>query len=783
MNPSGKCLVRCSHETDNGFYIYFLIKFVSVPKIPKGDYLQRVSGMQSFVERSLPLRVRPDLRFEPIHYRTRRCWVVRDPVTLRNFHLTEEERFLLQSLDGKRSVDQLQQTYAEHFAPRRMATPQLQAFLHRLHRQGLILAEQAGQGDQLWQRSRRQRIARWQGMAGNLIAIRFRGINPDPWLVHGRGLAALLFHPWTVAVVAMLLAVGLVALILNGSLFWARLPSFDEFLQAHNLVLLVVSVMGVKVLHELGHALACRHFNRSCPEMGILLLFFLPCLYCDVSSSWTISNKWRRIVVSAAGVYVEMILTAICFWLWWYSQPGVLNSLSFNVLLVCGVGTLLLNGNPLMRYDGYYVLADAWEIPNLDGSGRAAWKRAVFGSFLGVQLSRDHVMEPRAEHWAMGYVLLATLYRFGILWGILAVAHEILEPYRLEIGVWALGGVLLGTMSASGLRKVGGTLGDPTLSHRIRWPQFFLMSSLVAGLLVLVATVPLPYRVHAPATLQFADPHPVYVSVPGGIQEAIRPGTLVESGTPLLVLDNPRLRVEVADLYIEKRRFETRLAALEARRGDDDEASRRIPATRQAEADYAERYQQQQQDIERLTLRAPHAGIIIAPPRQVRVSRDIASKAAWEGTPLETRNVGAWLPEGTLACLVGDPSDVVAIAIVPQTEIDLLAVGQRVTLFPISEPGRQVRGEVLEIAQHPVEVAPVNLQAAGEILTSKDAERRKSDPTANRPLVTSYQVRVTLGEPANSLRIGGRLHGRFIVAPQSFATRCLRFFRRTFALG
>lgn len=738
--------------------------------------------MPSHVDPPLALRMRPDLQWTPIHYSTRRCWVARDPVAHRHFHLTEDERFLLSCLNGKRSVEQIQEMYAARFAPRRLAATHLQAFVHRLHRQGLIMAEHSGQGEQLWERDRKRRFSDWSAAARNILAIRFRGINPDPWLIHLRGVSHWLFHPATIFLVAVLLAAGLTSLLLNGSLFWARLPSFDEFLQANNLLLLALALVGVKLLHELGHALACHRFQRSCPEMGILLLFFFPVLYCDVSSSWTISNKWQRMVVSAAGVYVEMILAVICFWIWWYSLPGLLNSLCFNVLLVCSVGTLLLNGNPLMRYDGYYLLADAWEIPNLDRSGRAAWRRNAYHSLLGIRLSRDHVMEPRLEKWAMGYTLLATLYRFAILIGILALFHGLLEPYRMEVGAWGLGGVIMTAMAASGVRGIGGALRDPSLRHRIRWRRFALMAGGGALLILFVLAVPLPYRVHAPATLEFADPAPIYVTVPGRLLRAAPAGARVAEGEELIVLENAKLRLERNDLGIERQRLRTRLAALEAQRGDDEEAARRIPSTRQSEADFAHRHQQLQQDVERLTIRSPRSGIIVSPPRLYRTRSERQQGASWEGTPLDPFNRGAWLTEGTLVCVVGDPEELVAIAVVPQTQIDLIAEGQRVLLFPQDHPGSSLEAIVSEIAQNPVESAPDILEATGEILAPKEGSTR-GDPARERPLITSYQVRLEFITPPDRFLMGGRIHARFTVAPQSFASRCIRFFRRTFNFG
>ena len=142
---------------------------------------------------------------------------------------------------------------------------------------------------------------------------------------------------------------------------------------------LALSVVVAKTLHELGHALACRHFGGECHELGILLLVFLPCLYCNVSDAWMFDSRWRRVAVDVAGMYVELVLAAICTFLWWFSVPGWFNSVCFNLMIVCSLNTLLFNGNPLLRYDGYYLLSDLLEVPNL----RAAVGRGTAADLFG----------------------------------------------------------------------------------------------------------------------------------------------------------------------------------------------------------------------------------------------------------------------------------------------------------------------------------------------------------------------------------------------------------------
>ena len=106
-----------------------------------------------------------------------------------------------------------------------------------------------------------------------------------------------------------------------------------------------------------------------------MLLVFTPCLYANVSDSWMLPNKYHRAFIGAAGIYVEAILASIATFIWWFSEPGLLNYLALSVMFICSVSTVLFNGNPLLRFDGYYILMDLLEIPNLRQKATEVMKR------------------------------------------------------------------------------------------------------------------------------------------------------------------------------------------------------------------------------------------------------------------------------------------------------------------------------------------------------------------------------------------------------------------------
>jgi putative peptide zinc metalloprotease protein len=331
----------------------------------------------------------------------------------------------------------------------------------------------------------------------------------------------------TAACVWLLVVLAAVVLVVvHHDALWARLPDFRSFFHAENLLWLAVSLAVVKVLHELGHAVACKHFGAECHDLGLMFLVFTPCLYCDVSDAWMLPDKWQRIAVSAAGLYVEIFLAAVCTFLWWFSEPGLLNSLCLNIVFVCSVSALIFNGNPLMRFDGYYILSDLVEIPNLQSRASSALSRLLAWWTLGVELPGERAMAERRHVWLAAYAAAAIAYRLVVVIGCLFFLNAVLKPYRLEVLAQIFMGIILLGMVAAPAWKTSRFFRNPILRRQIRRGR--LSRTLMAVLLAAIALVfvPVPYRVRAPVLLQPEDARYVYVAAPGTLQEAVAAGQL-----------------------------------------------------------------------------------------------------------------------------------------------------------------------------------------------------------------------------------------------------------------
>ena len=184
-----------------------------------------------------------------------------------------------------------------------------------------------------------------------------------------------------------------------------------------------------KILHEFGHGLSCKHFGGECHEIGVMFLVLTPCLYCNVSDSWMLPNRWHRAAIGAAGMYVELVLASICTFIWWFTEPGPLNYICLNVMFISSVSTVMFNANPLLRYDGYYILSDILEIPNLRQKASTILNRKLGKWCLGLEEPEDPFL-PKRKQW-----LFAT---YTVAVGHLPLGRRAFDPVFPEQGVRAV---------------------------------------------------------------------------------------------------------------------------------------------------------------------------------------------------------------------------------------------------------------------------------------------------------------------------------------------------------
>src|SRR5262249_25429289 len=308
-------------------------------------------------------------------------------------------------MDGTHTLDDAQKSFETRFRPERLTLEDLEGFAQQLLTAGLAQNESPQAGKQLFDRRKKRRRSEIMQALTNILYIKIPVTGFLEWMFQrwnltlDKLLAGMLrYLGWIFTVWFMLVSIGLftAAILLVAThfeTFYDKLPSYHEFFSFKTVVYLWAALGAVKIIHEFGHGLSCKAFGGEVHEMGLLFLVFSPCLYCNVSDAWTLPSKWKRIIISFAGIYVELIIAAIATFVWWNtpSHPFV-NNLSLSLMIVCSVSTVVFNANPLMRYDGYYILADWLEIPNLRDRSNRYLQRLVMEHCLGIELHPEPYM-------------------------------------------------------------------------------------------------------------------------------------------------------------------------------------------------------------------------------------------------------------------------------------------------------------------------------------------------------------------------------------------------------
>jgi putative peptide zinc metalloprotease protein len=723
------------------------------------------------------LRMRPDLICQEQRTGSHNAWLVKDPISLRYFTLSPQEFAILNWLDGENSLHDICREFAATFPPQRITPAHLQSFFANLYENGLVVAESPDQGSVLLEnrtkQQRRERLQTWL----NFLAIRLPLFDPDRLLVWLEPKVRWMFSRTYLVLCALfgLFALGFVAY--HATEFAAQLPELKDLLTPQNLLWMTVAFAVAKVLHEFGHALACKHFGGECHEMGIMLLLFVPCMYCNVTDSWMLAGRWRRIAVSAGGMIVEFQLAALGVFVWWFSHLGIIHAIALNTMIVCTVGTLFFNGNPLLRYDGYFILVDFLGIPNLWQESRSALKTALGKWFL-----KPEAVPPTEQHERRGvlltYALFSIAYRIFVMLAILLFLQRVFVPKGLGVFI----PIVLVTLAASAavywfvsLRRFW--------SRPMAWRQFRLLRLLYVtvaflGVGCLLFALPLPCRISAPALLQPIGAQRVYVSTPGVLTRCIAQGKTVTANQELAQLDDVELRRDIVRLKGELGMARARVDGLQARLNDEPTAAAQLEVAQQMVLDLEHQLQQRQKDAKALTLTATVAGTVMEPAEVPLSSSEGERLSKWSGTPLDKKNTQCFLERGTLLCVVGNPAAQEAELFIDENDVRYVRPGQRVRMKFALAPSIILTGKIVEIAKRNIATVPRELAIDQELPNRIDATTGSRRPTG-----TSYSVRVSLNNEGKiPLLAAARGEAKILVEPQSLAERLLRSIRRTFTV-
>ena len=466
--------------------------------------------------------------------------VVKDPRARSFYELGAEESFLLTQLDGRRGAAEVRAAFEERFSTP-LDAEDLDAFLEMVEQQGLLDLPADTAEPPTPDPAGARRGGPDPTSHSSLLYWRRTILDPDRLLTW---LAPRLAFCWT----APAFAASLLGIIAATGILWANqsevADGLGSVLRWETAAVAWLTVVIVTALHEFAHGLTCKHFGGEVHEMGVLFMFFMPCLYCNVSDAWLMPERSRRLWITFAGGYFELFLWSLSVLVWRVTLPGThVNFLAFVVLSTCGVLTLF-NFNPLLKLDGYYLLSDWWGISNLQQRSTAYLMAQVRCWLWGGQ-------RPEAVHDARRLLLygcVSLLYQVLFL-TIMLVAITRLQSQRFGLAGWAAGALLVGL---SGRRLFWGfSAGEFSTMIRTR-PRRTTAWAMAAVAIASIAMVPFPDRSSGPFLVRAARRTEICAQVSGFLREVcVDEGHEVEPGQVLARLEVPDLETRVAQKRAE----------------------------------------------------------------------------------------------------------------------------------------------------------------------------------------------------------------------------------------
>jgi putative peptide zinc metalloprotease protein len=691
-------------------------------------------------------RLRSHVRVNRHEYRNERWYVLSDRISRRSHRVNPAAYFLIGLLNGRRRMQEVWDASVERLGDGAPTQDEAIQLLGQLHAADLLQCDLAPDVEELLRRS--QRIAQ-RGRLARIVsplAIRIPLLDPDrmlerwlPWYQPLFGRAGALL--WLA-----LVGWGLVA----AAQHWDALTQdlSHRVLEPKNLLIIGLVFPLVKALHEFGHACAVKAWGGEVHEMGIMLLVLMPVPYVDASAASAFPDKRRRVVVGAAGMLVELFIASIALMLWLEVQPGVLRAVLFNVILIAGVSTVLFNANPLLRFDGYYILADLLEMPNLRQRAQQYAASLAQRYLFGMPLPAAE--GGRGEKMLLLVFLVASFtYRIFIT---LAIALFISGEYffvGVALAVWAVVGATLLPIAA----LVSYLAFNPRLgAHRGR----AIAVSAVLGLALagLAFLAPIPSWTNAQGVVSIPEQSMVRAGGDGFVTRLLaQSGQTVRRGDPLAETSDP---VQAARL----RTLEAQIAELESRY-QAERVDRQVRAQitldqlRSVNAELA-RARERARD---LVLRSPADGVF--------------ALASAEDLP------GRFLKQGAAIGHVVADGRLTARVVVPQESVDLVrGHTERVSVKLAERLEETIASRVVR------EVPRASDRVPSAALTQAGGGEAAPDPRAgeeSKTLATYFEFEVEL-PPERSFLLGGRAYVRFDHASEPIAGQIWRWLRQLFLL-
>jgi putative peptide zinc metalloprotease protein len=672
-------------------------------------------------------------------------YVLNNRVSGRFFRVSDSAQHFAALMDGTRSVQEILEATNTYYGEQALSQEQAIDLLGKLYTAEVLQADTHADVGELMQRQSRLRQSEWKKHLKNPLAIKLPLFDPDRLLDYLALPGKVLFSKWSFLLWLLVVASALLSTLSH----WTELVNDTsmKILSPQNLLLLGICYPLIKALHELAHGMATKVWGGHVHETGIILMALMPIPYVDASAASLFPEKIRRMVVGAAGIMVELLLASLALLLWFNTEPGLVHSLAYNTMLIGSVSTLLFNGNPLLRFDGYYIFSDFIGIPNLAAQSNRYLGYLVQRYLFGATDLVSPAAMPDQRAWLAGYGVLSLCYRLVILTVIILFVAETYPFAGLLIAVWASMTLIVMPL----FKQVKFIVSAPRL-QRCRVRAIATSSGAAALTAALLFAVPFPLSTSAEGVVAPPDRSQLRA---GGDAVIVRllaePDSPVRQGDPLIETQDPLLsseirilEAELQELTIKRQAHQTHYEQVKAVMLD-----REIDRLRGDLKDARER-------ADDLLIRSPADGVFL-----LEQAVDMP---------------GRFVRRGDHLGYVADRNRPVVRVPVPQADIGMLRNGIEAVNVRLAEN----IGQVLAVSvsrQVPAAVDYLPSSALGSLGGGRFAVDPQ-DASGLRLLEPVFEIELTL--PVELARIGERVYVHFQHGSEPLATQWYRRLRQLF---
>ncbi|MCH8474690.1 MAG: M50 family metallopeptidase [Opitutales bacterium] len=495
------------------------------------------------------IRLRPSVKVRKQYFRGQ-CWfVANDAYSDQYFRFRPEAWAFIRRLDGTQTVEEIWQSTLDREGDQAPGQGEVIQMLANLYQSNLVVSDFPADVAQLFERQKKRHAREWKSRLFGIFFLRIPLWDPDNFLNRTFPYVKWLVNPLGALLWLALVGGGLAVVVANWEELFAR---GQGVLAPGNLPLLLLAFVIAKVIHEFGHGYAVKRFGGEVHTMGITFLVFTPIPYVDASAAWAFRERWKRIWVGASGMIVELAIAAIAAFVWAATGPGLLNAWCFNLMVVASVSTILFNINPLLKFDGYYILSDLTDTPNLQPRSFKQIGHVVEKYGFGGKHSEKPSNGLGEAIWLFFFGVASWTFRLYITFVIIMFVAD----RYLGLGFIAAVLTIIGLFVIPATKGIKFLFTEPRI-ERVRNRAFAVTAGFIGLVFLLLGVIPAPRYFHAHGVL-FAEDAVFLVARTDG-EVVLHQGHLseVEAGDLLIRLENP-------ELGMTRRQLEAETALLEA---------------------------------------------------------------------------------------------------------------------------------------------------------------------------------------------------------------------------